>query len=52
MPTTGKIKTLDELCNFHEKQLIATQMADTHTFTLYGGSLVALESHIGLDGIA
>jgi phage terminase large subunit len=29
---------IDEMCNFTEKQLLATQAADTHAFTLFGGA--------------
>jgi hypothetical protein len=40
MPTTKQLKTIDidELCHFTDKQNIATTQADSHTFTLYGGS--------------
>ena len=38
MNADKKPQTLDELCNFHEKQLLATEMADTHKYVLYGGS--------------
>jgi hypothetical protein len=38
MAIEKKVKTIDQLCNFTEKQLIATRAADTHTFCLFGGS--------------
>ena len=37
MPTTSEIK-FSELCHFLPRQLEATKAADTHTYTLYGGS--------------
>ncbi|MDR3560489.1 MAG: terminase family protein [Negativicutes bacterium] len=38
MATERKIKTIDELCHFTDKQKLATMTADRYKYTLFGGA--------------